>query len=166
MLNQLLSGNIPLFGPRHVALSPAAMLARIAVVCGFPAESARKAAPAAAQSACPEDDVSHAVKAQLETASPAAKPTIPAFAYIFHEEDTMVPATSKLVLFLPQDETRPNPVRVVERSACKAKWYAIETWHDNVQRWIDRGVAAKKDGPDGAISKARNMAWIGGTGEE
>ncbi|VWD55918.1 hypothetical protein BCO19218_06651 [Burkholderia contaminans] len=69
----------------------------------------------------------------------------------------MMPATSELVLYLPQNETRPHPVRVVERSACKVKWYAIETWHENVQRWIDRDTATKKDA---AEDKAREMPWL------
>ncbi|WP_184957358.1 hypothetical protein [Paraburkholderia fungorum] len=68
-----------------------------------------------------------------------------------------MPAASKLVLFLPQDDSRPHPVRVVERSACKVKWYAIETWHDNVQRWVDRDTAPKKAA---AMEKARDMPWL------
>ncbi|ERJ38678.1 hypothetical protein L810_6895 [Burkholderia sp. AU4i] len=37
------------------------------------------------------------------------------------------------------------------------KWYAIETWHENVQRWIDRDTATKKGA---AEDKAREMPWL------
>ncbi|WP_157763905.1 hypothetical protein [Paraburkholderia aromaticivorans] len=139
MLNQLLSGNIPLSGPNQVTLSPLAALARILVLHGFPASSPAGGTP------------------EVEPALVQDEPAIPDFAYLFHEEKSMMPATSELVLFLPQNETRPHPVRVVERSACKVKWYSIETWHENVRRWIDRDTAPKKDA---ALDKAREMPWL------
>lgn len=140
MLTQLLSGNIPLSGPNQVTLSPLAALARILVLHGFPAGSPAGGTP------------------EVEPAPVQNEPAaIPDFAYLFHEEMSMMPATSELVLFLPQNETRPHPVRVVERSACKVKLYAIETWHENVQRWVDRDTATKKDA---AEDKAREMPWL------
>lgn len=157
MLNQLLSGNIPLSGPSQVTLSPFAAVARILVQHGFPVGSARRIdAPAPDKKPNPTSSPAGGVSA-VGSAPSTDKPEIPAFAYLFHEEISLVPATSELVLFLPLNETRPHPVRVVERSAYKAKWYAIETWHENVQRWVDRDTAPKKDA---AVDKAREMPWL------
>lgn len=155
MLNQLLSGNVPLPGPSQATLSAFAALARVLVLQGFPPRSVRQT-PAPPPAPAPDPMGSSSDRARACDASPN-EPVIPAFAYLFPEEDSIVPAASELVIFLPQDHSRPHPVRVVERSACKVKWYAIETWHDNVQRWVDRDTAPKKDT---AVDKARDMTWL------
>ncbi|CAB3754344.1 hypothetical protein [Paraburkholderia humisilvae] len=155
MLNQLLSGNIQLPGPTQVTLAPLAAVARILVRIGFPAGSYPRTFTATPS---PELDRATSRAHGSPKAEPVPdEPAIPAFAYLFHEEDLIVPATSKLTLFLPQSEVRAHPVRVVEQSAYKAKWYSIETWHENVRRWIARDTAPKKDA---AVGKAHEMPWL------
>lgn len=155
MLDKLLSGNIPVPAPAQVTLSPFAALARVLVLQGFPPGSTGRT-DVAPPAPVPDPAVSPSDRARACDEAPS-EPVIPAFAYLFPEEDSIMPAASKLMLFLPQDDSRPHPVRVVERSACKVKWYAIETWHDNVQRWVDRDTAPKKAA---AMEKARDMAWL------
>jgi hypothetical protein len=181
MLTQLFSGNIPLSGPKHLMLSPLAMVVHCSLLNRFPTQRNERQAPDALQACMDERKepalsdssleppvlpslraIKHRTTASRkvllpEAPSPGEQPTIPAFALEFEEENALVPATSKLVLFLPGDDTRPMPVRVVERSACKAKWYSVESWHANVRRWVDRGSSAKEES---AFDTARNMSWL------
>lgn len=166
-IKHLMSGNIPLSEPPRAALSPLTALIRSLTEHGFPAT--KVPAPAelgpAAEVRVKPDDVER-TKASVPLSDAAARPqdtprhdvpAIPAFAYFFDDEAAIVPADSRLVEFFPAGDARPQAVRVVERSACKVKWYAVESWHANIERWIDRDVAPKKAD---ALEKARAMAWL------
>jgi hypothetical protein len=189
MLAQLLSGNIPLLAPKHVMLSPLALLIRCSVLARLPVKSKAQVASDPVQISVSERDAKAADDSskdrpnvppstdvtpltdvaisrrprKSDAQSPATQPTIPAFALKFHDDAAMVETLSELVLFLPDDDARPLPVRVVERSACKAKWYSVESWHANARRWVERGVSAKEEA---ALDIAREMPWLRSTQNE
>jgi hypothetical protein len=181
MLAQLLTGNIPLSHPEHMMLSPLAMLVRGPVLEGFSAKGDLRRVADGAQTwvekreattisvnsmDAPDLSSLPAVRRRKapsrKTSTPdssyqGVQPVIPEFALEFQEESAFVSATPRLALFVPEDDTRPLPVRVVERSACTLSWYSVESWHANVRRWVDRGSSAKADD---AFDIARNMPWL------
>lgn len=74
------------------------------------------------------------------------KSGVPAFALEYNLDEGLVAmaATPTLVKYFAVDETRLLPVRVTERQAGKSKWYEVETFHENVARWLVRKSFAKK----------------------
>jgi hypothetical protein len=181
MLAQLLTGNVPVSDPKHVMLSPLARLVRVPVLAIFSTKGdvrpTSHAAPARSEGCeAPATGVNAVMSANQptlrttrqrtepsrNTSTPdaptrAARPAIPTFALEFKEDSAFVSATSKLVLFVPEDNMRPQAVRVVERSACNLKWYSVQSWHANVRRWVDRIAVPKADE---ASDIARNMPWL------
>lgn len=184
MLTQILSGIIPLADPKHVMLSPIAILVRGPVLEGFsPKVDVRlptDAALACVEERAPAIDVNPAPAAPSQRAirrrtapsrktqgpdapSRGTQAAIPTYALEFHEDSAFVATTSKLALFLHEDDARPLPVRVVERSACTVRWYSVESWHANVRRWVDRGSSAKAEE---AFDIAHNMPWLSTADDE
>jgi len=62
--------------------------------------------------------------------------SVPAFALAYDSNRQIIRAVDRLVLFLPEDHIRTLPVRVTERTSGPAKWYEVETYHSNVNKWI------------------------------
>ncbi|WP_321935452.1 hypothetical protein [Paraburkholderia sp. J8-2] len=82
-------------------------------------------------------------------------PDLPEYAREFYDEEAIVPATARLVMFRLPGNEREFAVRVVERMACRATWYEIELRHEPGQ-WRNWGNAPKAEL---ALRTVRECSW-------
>ena len=83
--------------------------------------------------------------------------SVPAFAIVLLVDSLFLTIDFALSLYLPAGEGRRHPTRVIERVACAKVWYEVETWHENVKRWVMRMILKECSI---AHSAAQSMAWL------
>lgn len=165
--------------PAHMRLAPIALGAKLTIVLS---RAAKASAPAAMTSPAKgagesgdEGDCASAptsgsqvaeVRKELSTTaadSPITAremkpgdPDLPAFARESLKDDSIVPTTTRLVMFRAASDEGERPVRVVKRSACKAAWYEVEAYFQPPGRWVSHSNTPERNVAIGAL---RNGPW-------